>query len=152
MPKFQPKTSKQIRAIFGLGKKVYCTKEDLEEMASDVTNGRVDRLSLLSFGEANAMIRRLGGEPFPAMAALTPRRTVNYRRQQAGVQQIAQPQHLKLMRDLAAGRNMTDAGLQSMGLRMLKHWPPHTTDETNKIIEAIKAMNARDAAKPKEAA
>jgi hypothetical protein len=149
MAKFQPKTNKQLRAIFGLAKNVNCGKEDLEELASDVSNGRVDRLSMLSFGEANAMIHRLGGNAF---AGSTPRRTVNYHRQQAGVQQIAQASHLQLMRDLAAKRGISDEGLERLCRRMLKHPAPRTTDETNKIVEALKAMIARDARKAKEAA
>jgi hypothetical protein len=151
MPKFQPKTVPQLRAIFGLAKKLNCGEEDLRELAADVSRGRVDRLSLISFDEANAMIVRLGGEAFSE--SRTPRRTINYHRQQAGVQQIAQPQHIEKMRKLAAGRGISDEGLQRMCRRMLKgnSWP-RTTDETNKIIEALKAMNARDRRAAKEAA
>lgn len=146
MPKFQPKTTKQLRAIFALAKPLNCAKEDLEELAADVSGGRVDRLSMLSFAEANEIIRRLGGEPFNGSG--TPRRTVNYQRQQAGVQQIAQPDHLQMMRDLAAGRGWTEATLNGFCRRMLKgNSLPRTTAETNKIIEALKAMNKRDRVK-----
>lgn len=145
MPKFQPKTSSQIRAIFGLGRTLKMTDEDLKELAFDVTKERVDRLSQLSFDEANGMISRLGGDPFTK--SYQPRRTLNYQRQQAGVKQIAQPQHLKLMNDLAEGRGITEDGLKNLCRRMLGHYRPITTDETNKVIEALKAMNARDAKK-----
>jgi hypothetical protein len=145
MPKFQPKTTSQLKAIFGLAKKNRVDEDTLHEYAFQFTQGRTDRLSLLSFDEANALIKRLGGDPFAS--SRTPRRTENYRRQQAGVQQIAQPGHLEKMWKLAVERSMSANGLERMGLRMIKHWPPRTTDETNKIIEALKAMNKRDIAK-----
>jgi hypothetical protein len=69
------------------------------------------------------------------------------------VKQIAQTNHLQKMKDLAAGRGITDEGLKNLCRRMIGHPNPLTTSETNKVIEAIKAMNARDAAKrAKEAA
>lgn len=148
------KSPLQIRALFGLAKaaaeKSGCDpKEYLEELASEITDGRVERLSLLSFDEANAMIRRLGGQTF---TSVEPRRTVNHRRQEAGVPQIAQSAHLKLMADLARGRGIGDEGLERLCRRMLRGAArPRTTAETNKIIEALKAMNARDASS-KEAA
>lgn len=143
MPKFQPKTNKQLRAIFGLAKPLNCGEEDLRTLAAEISNNRIERLSQLSFAEANAMIKRLGGDGFTGNGQ--PRRTVNYHRQQAGVVQIAQPKHIKLMNDLAASRNMTPDGLQRLCRRMLKgNSAPRTTDETNKIIEALKAMNRRD--------
>jgi benzoyl-CoA reductase/2-hydroxyglutaryl-CoA dehydratase subunit BcrC/BadD/HgdB len=135
--KYQPKTVQQLRAIFGLGHKVNAGKEELEEMAGK-------RLSLLSFDEANELIKRLGGDPITTSGSREPRRTVNYRRQQVGVKQIAQHNHLKLLRDLADGRNMSEEGLQNLCRRMIGHPRPITTSETNKVIEAIKAMNARD--------
>lgn len=155
MQKFQPKTKEQMGRIFGLARKL-----DLEFDSDDVrrgyaigvSGGRVDKLSLLSFDEANELIRNLGGDPF---SHGTPRRTVNYHRQQAGVQQIAQGSQLELMRSLASGRGITDEGLANLCRRMLKgKASPRTTAETNKIIEALKAMNARDAAyaKPRRAA
>jgi hypothetical protein len=60
------------------------------------------------------------------------------------------------MKDLAAKRGISAEGLERLCRRMLKGNPrPRTTAETNKIIEALKAMNERDrvnAADPKEAA
>jgi hypothetical protein len=143
MPSFRPKENFQIRRIFGLAKPLNCGEDDLRELAADVSHGRVERLSMLNYDEANAMIVRLGGEPFDS--SRTPRRTVNYHRQQAGVKQIAQPVHLEKMVRLADGRGISKDGLERLCRRMLKgnSWP-RTTDETNKIIEALKAMNARD--------
>lgn len=140
----QPKTNEQLRRIFGLAKPLGLDEDDLRQLAADRTGGRVARLSLLSFDEANEMIRHLGGDPL-TLAARTPRRTVNHHRQQAGVKQISQGRHLKLMRDLARGRGISDEGLRNLCRRMLQHDAPRTTAETNKIIEALKAMNARDA-------
>lgn len=152
MPDNQPKAHFQIKRIFGLAKPLNCGEEDLRALAADVSGGRVERLSLLSFDEANAMIVRLGGEAF-AKGSRTPRRTVNYHRQQAGVQQIAQADHLSKMDALAAGRGISPEGLERMCRKMLKgNSRPRTTSETNKIIEALKAMNKRDRQRRKEVA
>jgi hypothetical protein len=143
MPKTQPKKNFQVRRIFGLAKPLNCGEEDLRALAADVSGGRVGRLSLVNFDEANAIIERLGGEPFRSSGV--PRRTVNYHRQQAGVQQIAQASHLKLMDDMAAKRGIGIDGLERLCRRMLKgNSRPRTTSETNNIIEALKAMNKRD--------
>lgn len=144
MPKFQPKTSKQLRAIFGLAKPLNCDEDSLRELAAEVSNNRIARLSLLSFAEANALIKRLGGEPF-SFGGTTPRRTVNYQKQQAGIPTIETRRHLNLMDDLANKRGMSAEGLQKLCRRMLKGKSrPTTTSEGNKIIEALKAMNRRD--------
>lgn len=144
-----PKTNGQLRAIFGLAKKRGLDKEQIEDIAFDLSGDT--RLSHLSFRHANVIIVRLGGEAFGpgtfGRRKQAARRTVNHQRQQAGIKQIAQPAHLDLMYSLAAGRNMSSDGLERMGMRMIKHWPPRTTEETNKIVEALKAMNHRDAQK-----
>lgn len=151
MPKIQPKTNSQLGRIFGLAKKLGLDEDTVRGAAVVVSRGRVDRLSLLSFDEANALIVRLGGDPFSS--SRTPRRTVNYHRQQAGVQQIAQADHLALMDELAAGRGIGTEGLERLCRRMLKgNSRPRTTAETNKIVEALKAMAKRDREAAKEAA
>ena len=138
----QPNTYKQLKAIFALAKSRDFGDEDLRSLAADVSAGRVERLSLLSFDEANRMIVHLGGEAM--FSSRTPRRTINFHRQQAGVKQIAQASHLDLMYTLAANRGMTITGLASLAERIIKHFPPRTTADTNKVIEGLKAMNARD--------
>lgn len=145
MSSHNPKTTDQLRAIFGLGKQVNMAKEDLEELAADVTGGRVERLSLLSFDEANAIIVRLGGDAFPGAGHVNAR-TANHRRQKLGVKQVETNKHLRLIRDLAAKRNMSDAGLASLCMRIIKKPAPVTTAQGNKIVEALKAMNRRDTA------
>lgn len=150
MSKFQPKTKEQMARIFGLARKqgVEFEDDDIRRgFAITVSSGRVERLSELSFDEANELIKNLGGDQFTAGS----KRTRNYHRQQAGVQQIATSSQIDLMKELAAGRNMSPQGLQTMGTRMLKHWPPRTTAETNKMIEALKSMNARDGQKRRAA-
>lgn len=139
------KTTEQLRAVFGLGRKLGLEKSDLEELAADITGGRTDRLSLLSWEEANAMIRRLGGEPFsPSSGNPTPRRTANYRKQRDGIVTMATPKALALMDDLAARRGMSPEGLERMCYRMLKSKRPRTAQGCNAVIEALKSMNARD--------
>lgn len=144
------KTTEQLRAIFGLGKKLNCEKADLEELAADVTNGRIERLSLLTFDEANAMIVRLGGEAFPVSPAV-PRRTANHRKQQAGIKTVETARHLNLIDELARLRNMSPEGLERLCRRMIKKPRPVTTAEGNKIVEALKAMNRRDGIKRRAA-
>ena len=151
MPEFLPKTNAQIKRLFGLAKSPaeaagWDPKEFLEDLASQVSGGTVDRLSLLPFGVANTMIRRLGGEPLnPPGSPTTSRRTARHRRQQAGVVQIASAAQQKLLNDLAAGRGITDDGLKKLSTTMIKKPVPRTTAEVSKLIEAIKAMNKRDA-------
>lgn len=145
------KTNEQIRRMFGLAKAPaeaagWDPKEFLEDLASQISGGTVERLSLLNFDQANAVIRRLGGEPLnPPGSQLTSRRTVSYRRKKAGVVQIASAAQLRMLADLAAGRGITDTGLKNLCTKMIKKPVPRTSAEATKIIEAIKAMNKRDA-------
>lgn len=136
------KTTEQLRAIFGLGKKLGMEKEDLEQLAADQTGGQVERLSQLSFDQANAMISHLGGDPIGATRL--PKRTANYHRQKAGVRQIETKKHLDLIDELARLRNMSPEGLEKLCMRMIKKPRPTTTKEGNAIVEALKAMNKRD--------
>ncbi|HUF02823.1 MAG TPA: hypothetical protein VMM38_01465 [Aridibacter sp.] len=136
------KTNAQIKRMFGLGRPLGCGKEELEELACDVTNGRTERLSKLTFDEANAMIERLGGDAFPVSRSL---RTVQYHRQKAGVTQIVTPRQMKYLEDLAAKRNITDEGLERLCRKILGRGLPRTTKDANKVIEALKSMIARDA-------
>lgn len=133
----QPKSTDQLRRIFGLGKEVNAGKEDLEEMAGK-------RLSTLSFDEANVLIERLGGEPLPVTAAPSTRMQQKHR-QKAGVKQIASAAQIQLMEKLWNVRpNRTAAGLETLCARVNKGVTrPRTTEECNRVIEAIKKMNSR---------
>lgn len=139
MPNSQPKTHPQIQRIFGLGRTVNAGKEDLEEMAGK-------RLSQLTFDEANALIERLGGEPLPVSAALG-QRSQQIRRQKAGVKQIVTVAQLRRMNDLWFDRpGRTQGGLGQISRRVNRGNPaPRTTEECNRVIEAIKSMNSRAA-------
>lgn len=142
-PPNQPKTPEQMSRIFGLARKLGIDFQDDDVRAGfaiTVSSGRVQRLSELSFDEANQLIKNLGGDPFVPGSA----RTRNYHRAKAGVRQIATASQFELLGRLAEARGMSPSGLASLGVRMLKHWPPRTTAEANKVIEALKAMNARD--------
>ncbi len=146
MKKPQPKKHFQIQRLFGLARTPadaagIPVKEFLEEIAFSVTR-KPKRLSELTFAEANDMIVRLGGTAFAKYGHS--KRSENLRKQAAGIKSIETPKHLYFIDELARLRNMTPEGLERMGTRMLKHWPPRTTEDGNKIIEALKAMNKRD--------
>lgn len=131
------KTHAQVKAIFGLAHRVQFDDDDIHQLVEEVTGKRSIRA--LNRDEADKVIAKLGGDP------IVSRRTVQHRRKQAGVAQIAQPAHLQLMRDLARRRQMTDEGLAQLTRSIIKKNTPTTTAETNKVIEALKAMNRRDA-------
>jgi hypothetical protein len=131
------KSLQQVKCIFGLAKQRGLDDADLHALVEDATGQ--PSIRALSYVQADRVIERLGGEPFAA------RRTVQHRRQKAGVPQIAQPSHLQLMYDLASRRNMSDEGLAQLAGRMRVPFPPRTTGGTNKIVEALKAMNRRAA-------
>lgn len=131
------KTVSQVRAIFGLAKTRGLNDDELRAVVEEQTGSR--SISGLSRYDAEKVINRLNGTaPEPA------RRTVQHRRRQAGVPQIASPAHLDLMRSLARRRNMSDEGLEQLSRRQCGHYPPRTTSETNSVVEALKAMNKRE--------
>lgn len=137
----KPKKHFQIQRMFGLAKSKaehawMGTKEYLEQTAGK-------RLSELTFDEANAVIVALGGDAFAAYGGS--KRNENYKKQSAGIKTVETPVHVEFIRKLAAKRSMTESGIASMASRMHLPWPPNTTEQGNKIAEALKAMNARDA-------
>ncbi|QQS33519.1 MAG: hypothetical protein IPM50_02745 [Acidobacteriota bacterium] len=146
MPK--PKTAAQIRRMFGLAKPLGCAKEDIEDLAFDVTNGRTSSLAELTFAEANGVIVRLGGEAFADN--YIPRRTQNHHKQVAGIPTIASAAHLQYLDDIwFTAPHRTAEGLASICRRTIKADRPRTAQECNKIVEAVKRMNraaATDAA------
>lgn len=151
----KPKTNAQVRRMFGLAKpKADASRMDvknyLENVAEVLTadyENEIDgkeHLSDLTFDEANKVIKWLGGDPFPTYGHS--RRMENYRKQAAGVKSIETDAQLKLIRELAAQRNIGDDGLGRLATRMRLPWPPNTTEQGNKLTEALKAMIARDKA------
>ena len=136
---FQPKSTGQVRHIFGLAREVGLDDDLLHDTVESVTQ-RTRSITALSSKEADLVISHLKSKA----EKQTPRRTVQYRRKRAGVNQVAQPAHLELMRSLARTRNMSDEGLEQLSNRIIKHYPPRTTSETNKVVEALKSMNRRE--------
>lgn len=139
------KTNAQIKCIFGLAKKrgVELDDDTKAGMAATASAGRVGRLSLLSFDEANVVIKNLGGDPIRS-GGNTPRRTLNHHKQMTGVTTLASPAALAQMERLAEGRGISADGLARMCNKTIKKPYPRTAQECSKIIEALKAMNARD--------
>jgi len=139
------KTNAQNKRIFGLKAKLGLEHEDLREIAFLVSDGRVEQISKLTELEAAAIIRTLESKLPQSQQPEVSRRTINYRRQKAGVEIIVTPTHLDYMRKLwrkVEGR--TDEGLESLSLKVIKHAKPRTSKECSKVIEAIKAMNSRE--------
>ncbi len=144
------KSQKQVQAIWGLARKWRFDHESLHELVADVTGK--DSIRALNKKEADAVIARLGGSPFYADKAGTPRRTIQYRRQKTGVVQLETGKQLKLMRDVSAKLGWNDETLKNFCLRQIKKQIPTTTKEAQKVIEPMKAMLARNKQEPKEVA
>ena len=137
----QPKSYSQVRHIFGLAKQIGLNEDLLHDTVESVTQ-RTRSIAALSSQEADLIISHLRSKA----AKQTPLRTVQHRRQRAGAKQIATaaPSHLQLMHGLARNRGMSEEGLAQLAERIIKHYPPRTTSETNKVIEALKSMNRRE--------
>lgn len=146
--KNQPKTTVQIKAIFGLAKSrgVEMDDETKSDLALAASTGRTDRLSFLSFDEANVLIKNLGGDPVPASGVI-PRRTLNHKKQEAGVVTMASWSHLNKMDELAFKRGMSPEQLQRLCMRTIKSKRPRTAQACNAVIEALKSMIQRDNAR-----
>jgi hypothetical protein len=141
-PEVGNKTHAQVKRIFGLARERGVDDDELHALVLNVTQ-RTSSIRALMRDDADRVIERLGGE---ALCTRPSRRTIQRRRQKAGSKQLstAAPAHLELMRSLARTRNMSDEGLEQLSLRIIKHYPPRTTAETNKVVEALKAMNRRN--------
>ena len=151
MPKTQPKKPFQIQRMFGLARKPadaagIPVKEYLEEIAVQVTRRDDAHLSELTFDQANDMIARLGGTPFARYGHS--KRTENYRKQKAGIKTIETNAHVEFIRKQAERRNMTEEGIEKLATRMNLPWPTQTTEQGNKLAEALKSMNKRDGLMP----
>lgn len=145
MPKFIPRTNAQNKAIHSLLNQFNFDRDSKAEMVFDITNGRTESSGEMSFDEANVMIRRLGGRAFDAPNQFRSRRTENYHKQKAGIQTIPTSTHVDLMRSRAHRRGITPDGLGDLSARVNggnRH--PKTSKEVSRVIEAIKAMDARD--------
>lgn len=131
------KTTAQVRAIFGEGRRCGLDPEAIRDVVEDVTR-RTRSVGQLTFAEAERVIQRLKGQGF------VPRRTLQYRRQKAGVQQLISQEQVTLIAELASQRNWSAETLSEFCRRQCKRARPRTTSDANKVIEALKAMNRRD--------
>lgn len=152
MPDFIPRTVDQNKRIYGLASQLGLDRDALHDHAAAITDGRTSKTSELSFDEANVLIKRLGGEPLPAAHGLSTR-SLQRQRQKAGVKQIVTDAQRKLILSLwAQDPTRTMDGLHSLCQRTIKKSWPVTTDEANKVTEAIKSINRRPRRTHKEAA
>lgn len=134
----RPKSTGQVRAIFGLAKERGMDPEEALRDVVEAVTQRTRSISALSHAEAEQVIARLKGDRF------TPRRTLQWRRKKAGVKQVVQEAQLTLIAELAAQRDWTAESLSKFCQRMIKRDRPATTQQANTITEALKAMNRRD--------
>jgi len=125
------KTPGQLRTIFAVGKERGLDHDELREMAGG-------SLRKLSYSDAERLIQRLKGQSF------VPLRTLQHRRAKAGVKVMVQQSQIDLIVQLAAQRNWSRYTLSAFSLKVCKRERPLTTDEANKVIEALKAMNRRE--------
>lgn len=132
-----PKSTDQVKAIFGSAKQCGLDGEALRDVVEDVTK-RTRSIAALTHAEAEKVIARLKGRSF------VPRRTLQWRRKKAGVKQVVQDAQLTLIAQLASQRNWTAESLTKFCRKMIKRDRPLTTDEANKIVEALRAMNRRE--------
>ncbi|MGE0133290.1 MAG: phage protein GemA/Gp16 family protein [Blastocatellales bacterium] len=137
------KTKEQVRSIWSRARERKMSDEQLHDLVEAETGQRSIRA--LSREQADKVIVALGGVPLTKKVA---KRTRQHHHQQRGVKQIVTEEQLKLMDDLARGRNWSDETLTKFCRRMIKRERPATTVQANKIIEALKAMNARDEQPP----
>lgn len=143
MPKLRTKAQNSL--MHGKAAKLGLTHEDLQEWTFEITAGRTEHTSELYYSEAVKIISRLDSYVNPKQDQ-TPRRTVNYRRAKAGVVEIISAAQRKYINDLLTQRDISPEGYRSLCFRMFRHHgEPRTTKEAGKVIEALKAMNERDA-------
>ena len=133
----KPKTSGQVQAIFAEARKRRIDQDGLRDIVEDVTR-RTRSIKELTYNEAQRVIQRLKGNSF------VPLRTLQYRRQQAGVPQLVTQQQLNLIGELASQREMSVEALTKFSKRVCKREMPRTTADANKVIEGLKSMNRRD--------
>lgn len=132
------RATSQIRAIFAQGHKCGLDDEGIRDVVESVTR-RTRSIRELTHAEAEAVIKQIKGNEF------IPLRTLQYHRQKQGVKQLATRAQLDLIAQLASQRaGWTAQTLVDFCKRQCGHHLPRTTDEANKVIEGLKAMNRRD--------
>jgi hypothetical protein len=133
----QTKTANQVRAIYAEARKRGLDSDALHDMVESVTR-RTRSVSKLTHAEAQRVIQNLKGESF------VPLRTLQYRRQKSGIAALVRPDQLTFIAELASQRDWSPETLTTFCQRQCKRNSPRTTNEANKVIEALKAMNKRE--------
>lgn len=143
-----PRTKTQNKSIHALLGKHGIDAETKAAMVERITNNRTSHTSQMSFAEANQLITELDGKPHDRSL-----RTMQYTRAKAGVVSMITSQQRERIKLLSVNRwgNNYSAPLQALCMRMLKKSEPVTSPDAQKVIEAIKAMNARDKQPPQAA-
>lgn len=136
---FKTVADRQHAAMWACVKK-NMTDSDFREWIFDLTNGKSESSSDLSFEQKNHIISKLGGTPFESKQK---RRTQYF----TNVKKMITADQKAKIEDLCIVRGMSSDGLKSLCTRMLKKAYPTTVQEGQKVIEAIKAMIERDAQK-----
>ena len=145
----RPKSPGQVRTIFGEAKRRGVDADQLHEIVADVVtqdailrhaapHKNPESIKSLSYAEAERVIQRLKGHSF------VPLRTLQYRRQRAGVKQIITRDQEEKIAALASQRHWSAETLVNFCKRQCGHHPLRTTVDANKVIEALKAMNKRE--------
>jgi hypothetical protein len=133
----RPKTTGQVRAIYAEAKNHGVDADALHDVVADVTR-RTRSVKALTYSEAEKVIQRLKG------ASFVPLRTLQHRRQKAGIPQLVQPAQLTLIAELASQREWDVETTAKFCKRQCGREMPRTTVDANKVIEGLKKMNARD--------
>ena len=118
------------------------TDENYRVLVFNLTNGRTETSAEMTTQEADELIKALGGVP-----PVRSRRTQQRRNKAAGVIGLITPAQTATLNALAEARWGTDytKPLAALCQRMHRRNAPHTSKQAQSLIEAIKAMQARDA-------
>ena len=144
------RTKIQNAKMHGIAAKLGIPHEDLGDFAFEYSDGRTEHTSELYVAEMDKLIQRLEYLLAQKTGETTPLRTVNYRRAKTNVVSIDTPRQDKFLRALWFHYpHRTADGLQKLCLNTIKTAAPKTTKEFQKMIEAVKSMNAREEANPK---
>lgn len=117
------------------------TDENYRVLVFNLTNGRTETSAEMTTQEADELIKALGGVP-----PVRSRRTQQRRNKAAGVIGLITPAQTQTLNALAEARwgvNFAQP-LQSLCQRMHRRKSPRTSKQAQSLIEAIKAMQARD--------
>lgn len=148
MPNYR--TKKQNNRFWAIAAKLGLTDEDRAGLALDYSKNRTDSTSKLYVKEFEAMNNYLDSLANPST---TPRRTGNYRRAKTGnVDEILSQDQRDLIGDLCREGNINDTRLAGISRRACQKDFPITVKQGQKVIEALKNIISREAAKTASAA